>query len=105
MLLLTSDGVLKLADFGASKKIENESLVSCLKGTPHWMAPEVIKGTQMSTGWMKADVWSLGCTLVELLSASLPFSEYDNPMTAMYQIASGKIPPLTLKCKMTNTEI
>lgn len=93
-ILLTSGGVLKLADFGASKKIETESLVSGLKGTPHWMAPEVIKGTQMSTGWMKADVWSLGCTLVEILSASLPFSEYDNPMTAMYQIASGKIPPL-----------
>ncbi|CAM9294115.1 unnamed protein product, partial [Ectocarpus fasciculatus] len=93
-ILLTAAGELKLADFGASKKMETESLVSGLKGTPHWMAPEVIKGTQMSTGWMKADVWSLGCTLVEILSASLPFSEYDNPMTAMYQIANGKIPPL-----------
>ena len=90
----SSGGILKLADFGASKKMETESLVSGLKGTPHWMAPEVIKGNQMSTGWMKADVWSLGCTLVEIISASLPFSEYDNPMTAMYQIASGKVPPL-----------
>lgn len=58
------------------------------------MAPEVIKGTQMTTGWMKADVWSLGCTVVELLTGSLPFAEYENPMTAMYHIANGKTPPL-----------
>jgi serine/threonine protein kinase len=114
-ILLTKLGQLKLADSGASKRMEMESLVSGLKGmsqrvslfsfmcrllfvdyvgTPHWMAPEVIKGTQMTTGWMKADVWSVGCTLVEILTAALPFAEYENPMTAMYQIASGKIPPL-----------
>lgn len=40
--LLFSDGVVKLADFGASKRFESQSIVSGLKGTPHWMAPEVI---------------------------------------------------------------
>jgi hypothetical protein len=59
------------------------------------MAPEVIKGTQMTSGWMKADVWSLGCTVVEMLTGNLPFAEYENPMTAMYHIASGKSPPLS----------
>ncbi len=39
--LLFDDGIVKLADFGASKKFESESIVSGLKGTPHWMAPEV----------------------------------------------------------------
>jgi serine/threonine protein kinase len=39
--LLLSSGSVKLADFGASKKFESESIVSGLKGTPHWMAPEV----------------------------------------------------------------
>eukprot|EP01034_Spumella_vulgaris_P022489 gene22489-28617_t len=87
-------GAIKLADFGASKRIESESIVSGLKGTPHWMAPEVIKGTQMSTGWIKADVWSLGCTVVELFTGRVPYAEYDNPMTAMYKIASGEIPQL-----------
>ena len=92
--LLCSDGVVKLADFGASKRFESVSLVSGLKGTPHWMAPEVIKGTQMTTGWMKADVWSLGCTVVEMFTAKVPYAEYENPMTAMYKIASGEIPSL-----------
>jgi serine/threonine protein kinase len=46
----------------------------------------------MTTGWMKADVWSLGCTVVEMLTAKVPYAEYDNPMTAMYKIASGEMP-------------
>lgn len=92
--LLCSDGVVKLADFGASKRFEMDSIVSGLKGTPHWMAPEVIKGTQMTTGWIKADVWSLGCAVVEMFTAKVPYAEYENPMTAMYKIASGEIPSL-----------
>lgn len=53
---------------------------------------QVIKGTQMTTEWLKADVWSLGCTVVEMVSGNLPFSYYDNPMTAMYHIACGEAP-------------
>lgn len=94
--LLSSVGTVKLADFGASKRFESDSIVSGLKGTPHWMAPEVIKGTQMTTGWMKADVWSLGCTAVEMFTGKVPYSEYENPMTAMYKIASGEIPKIKL---------
>lgn len=112
--LLTIGGTVKLADFGASKRFESDSIVSGLKGTPHWMvifycqritrnylfifitiqAPEVIKGTQMTSGWMKADVWSLGCTVVELYTGRVPYAEYENPMTAMYKIASGEIPSI-----------
>eukprot|EP01041_Mallomonas_annulata_P010167 gene10167-21193_t len=92
-ILLTKKSLMKLADFGASKKFDTESLVSGLKGTPHWMAPEVIKGTQLSEGWFKADVWSVGCTVVELITGKIPYFMYENPMTAMYHIASGEAPP------------
>jgi serine/threonine protein kinase len=39
--LIFANHRIKLADFGASKRIEHESIISGLKGTPQWMAPEV----------------------------------------------------------------
>ena len=72
----------------------SESLISGLKGTPHWMAPEVIKGQQSENGWGNADIWSVGCTVVEMLTAQMPWSIYPNPMAAMYHIANGERPPL-----------
>ena len=58
------------------------------------MAPEVIKGMQMADGWKKADVWSIGCTVIEMLTGRMPWPKYPNPMAAMYRIASGERPPL-----------
>ena len=92
--------VAKLADFGASKRIgtlgEDKSVLSGLKGTPRWMAPEVIKGQIAGTldGWVLADVWSMGCTMVEMVTGEMPWPMFPNPMAAMYHIADGKAPPL-----------
>ncbi|EGB11263.1 hypothetical protein AURANDRAFT_21350, partial [Aureococcus anophagefferens] len=89
-----------LADFGASKRIgtlgEDKSVLSGLKGTPRWMAPEVIKGQIAGTldGWVLADVWSMGCTMVEMVTGEMPWPMFPNPMAAMYHIADGKAPPL-----------
>mmetsp|Transcript_48394 Transcript_48394/g.65875 ORF Transcript_48394/g.65875 Transcript_48394/m.65875 type:complete len:563 (-) Transcript_48394:935-2623(-) len=93
-VLLAAEGHCKLADFGASKRVEANSLVSGLKGTPHWMAPEVIKGQQTSHGWIKADVWSIGCTVIEMLTGKMPWPMFPNPMAAMYHIANGERPPI-----------
>lgn len=75
---MDSDGVCKLADFGASKQIQQDLLsltdgCRSLRGTPYWMAPEVIK--QIGHG-RPADVWSLGCTMVEMLTAKPPWSHF-----------------------------
>lgn len=82
-VLVDNMGVIKLSDFGASKKImqnfdsegllENEALSKTFIGSPYWMAPEVIK----KTGHGKpADIWSLGCCVIEMLSAMPPWSEF-----------------------------
>ncbi|TMW64694.1 hypothetical protein Poli38472_011574 [Pythium oligandrum] len=81
---------IKLGDFGNFKEIGSVSLVGGLKGTPHWMAPEVIREQQTSEdGWFKADIWSLGCAVIEMLTGHSPWQQYSNPLTAMYQIVSS----------------
>merc|ERR1712166_475839 len=67
---------------------------SGVKGTPLWMAPEVIKEQQTDKGWRRADVWSVGCTIIEMATGRPPWSQYSNPVTAMYHIACVEtVPP------------
>ncbi|OQR97983.1 mitogen-activated protein kinase kinase kinase [Thraustotheca clavata] len=93
VLLSMDQSQLKLADFGALKEIGSVSVVGGLKGTPHWMAPEVIKEQQTSDGWIKADIWSLGCTVLEMLTGKTPWQQFSNPLTAMYKIVSSESIP------------
>ena len=92
----------KLADFGASKRIEklgedaSGGGASGLRGTPRWMAPELIRGELSGDleGWILSDVWSVGCTLVEMATGQLPWPQFPNPMAAMFHISQGIAPPL-----------
>eukprot|EP00500_Bicosoecida_sp_ms1_P004052 CAMPEP_0203807038 /NCGR_PEP_ID=MMETSP0115-20131106/839_1 /ASSEMBLY_ACC=CAM_ASM_000227 /TAXON_ID=33651 /ORGANISM="Bicosoecid sp, Strain ms1" /LENGTH=2508 /DNA_ID=CAMNT_0050715707 /DNA_START=176 /DNA_END=7698 /DNA_ORIENTATION=- len=88
-VLVANDGTIKLADFGASKQLGHKSVTANtgLKGTPLWMAPEVIKEQQSARGWKKADIWSVGCTVIEMATGKPPWSHFSNPVTAMYHIA------------------
>lgn len=52
-MLVDSNGVCKLADFGGAKKICSTELFTSFKGTPYWMAPEVIK----QSGYGRYDYW------------------------------------------------
>ncbi len=65
-ILVDNHGVIKLADFGASKKIEDLATIGgsrSIRGTPNYMAPEVIR--QLGHG-RAADIWSLGCVVIEM---------------------------------------
>jgi serine/threonine protein kinase len=70
-LLITGEGEVKLGDFGysvqLSKRKEHRSTVV---GTPYWMAPELIRGNNYSTG---VDVWSLGIVVYEMAMSEPPF--------------------------------
>ncbi|EPQ14302.1 Mitogen-activated protein kinase kinase kinase 3 [Myotis brandtii] len=63
---------------------------------PYWMSPEVISGEGYGR---KADVWSLGCTVVEMLTEKPPWAEYE-AMAAIFKIAP-RSPPI-LSCPPTS---
>lgn len=106
-ILIDGHGVAKLADFGCSKglaDIANKSQNGCgtLVGSPYWMAPEVIKNEAYGT---KADIWSVGCTVVEMLNGGLPpwHEKFDNVYSAMFFIASTKEIPSNIPNDVSDT--
>ena len=117
-ILLDHNGVIKYVDFGAAKVIarQNKTLQptndapalppgagpalpkvpakqKSMTGTPMYMSPEVIKGS--NEGRLGAiDVWSLGCVILEMSTGRRPWASLDNEWAIMYNIAQGNPPQL-----------
>ena len=96
-ILTTKQGMVKLADFGVATRTATqttamqESNESNVVGTPYWMAPEVIEMTTSPTP--ASDIWSLGCTVIELLDGKPPYHKMQ-PMHALFCIVNDEHPPL-----------
>ncbi|KAI5582154.1 hypothetical protein BDE02_07G067200 [Populus trichocarpa] len=90
-ILTTKEGLVKLADFGVATKLtEADVNTHSVVGTPYWMAPEVI---EMSGVCAASDIWSVGCTVIELLTCVPPY--YDlQPMPALFRIVQDDNPPI-----------
>ncbi|CAI9787021.1 unnamed protein product [Fraxinus pennsylvanica] len=80
-ILVDANGSVKLADFGLAKATKLNDVKSC-KGTAFWMAPEVVR----SRGYgHAADIWSLGCTVLEMLTRRFPYFNLEC-MPALFRI-------------------
>ncbi|RFU35893.1 hypothetical protein B7463_g461, partial [Scytalidium lignicola] len=97
-ILVDNKGGIKISDFGISKKIEASNLLSgpannknrpSLQGSVFWMAPEVVKQTSYTR---KADIWSLGCLVVEMMTGTHPFPDCSQ-LQAIFKIGGAKISP------------
>jgi serine/threonine protein kinase len=97
-ILVDRDGTVKLADFGASKKLADIMSYSegckTVTGSPYWMAPEVIQQgyAERSTYGRKADIWSVGAVIIEMATGKPPWSDLA-PVTALFKIGSNPEPP------------
>ncbi|KAI8997264.1 kinase-like domain-containing protein [Pilobolus umbonatus] len=102
-ILTTKTGGLKLTDFGVSLslKMKDNKLTGEPAGTPNWMAPEVIKLNGVST---KSDIWSLGCTVVEMLTGKPPYSGMPS-LAALYRIVEDDQPPIPTNVPMSREAI
>ncbi|KAK4276646.1 hypothetical protein QN277_014772 [Acacia crassicarpa] len=99
-LLVDASGTVKLADFGMAKALTGKSYELSLKGSPYWMAPEVIKAAMRKNDnpdlAYAVDIWSLGCTIIEMLTGRPPWSGFEGPQ-AMFKVLHNSPPiPETL---------
>lgn len=89
-VLLGKDGA-KIADLGCAKFVGGGcAATSAFSGTPVFMSPEVARGESQG---FPADVWALGCTIIEMATGSNPWPEVDDPVSVLYKIGfSGEVP-------------
>jgi len=94
-ILVDNKGGVKISDFGISKKVDtfltgNKSNRPSLQGSVFWMAPEVVKQTGHTH---KADIWSVGCLIVEMLTGEHPWAQLTQ-MQAIFRIGSSATPTI-----------
>ncbi|KAI0362201.1 Pkinase-domain-containing protein [Trametes cingulata] len=94
-MLVDNKGGIKISDFGISKKIDDNLLPGhrahrpSLQGSVFWMAPEVV---QQKAYTFKADIWSVGCLVVEMLTGEHPWPHLSQ-MQAIFKVGSAKAKP------------
>ncbi|XP_059168301.1 mitogen-activated protein kinase kinase kinase 3-like [Physella acuta] len=88
-VLLESPDKVQLTNFGLSKILHTLTNARSKVGTSYWMAPEIITGTEGESYDVRADIWSLGCTVVEMSTGKPPFGDID-PVDAAYKIGMGE---------------
>lgn len=97
-ILVDNKGTVKISDFGISKKLEASNILQgannnknrpSMQGSVFWMAPEVVKQTSYTR---KADIWSLGCLVVEMMTGTHPFPDCSQ-LQAIFKIGGAKASP------------
>ncbi|NXU18374.1 M3K19 kinase, partial [Pardalotus punctatus] len=98
-VMLMPNGVIKLIDFGCARRLAwaslsgtRSELLRSVRGTPYWMAPEVINASGYGR---KSDIWSVGCTVFEMATGKPPLAAMDR-VAAMFYIGAhrGLMPSL-----------
>lgn len=91
-VLLTATGEVKIADFGTAQEVPNAfapgPTTAPIVGTRYFMAPEMIRAEGYCS---RADIWSVGCVLLELANRQIPYAELRS-VRALLRIASVGAP-------------
>jgi len=90
-ILLNSQGMAKLADFGISAQQVGDEKRTTTIGSSYWMAPETLMGGGYDS---KADIWSLGITIMEMAEGIPPLIE-EQPHKAAFRIVNDPPPKLS----------
>ncbi|KAM0886252.1 hypothetical protein ACQ4PT_029798 [Festuca glaucescens] len=91
-VLIGADGRAMIADFGCARRVGSSIAGERLAGTPAFMAPEAARGEEQGPA---ADVWALGCTIIEMATGAAPWQRFGSPVATLHHVASsGESPEL-----------
>ncbi|KAL5233991.1 hypothetical protein ACI65C_001401 [Semiaphis heraclei] len=98
-IFLTGEGnCLKLGDFGSAVKMKAHTTVpgelKGFVGTQAYMAPEVFMKANTEGHGRAADIWSIGCVILEMASGKRPWHEYDSNYQIMFKVGMGVLPTI-----------
>ncbi|XP_065056880.1 mitogen-activated protein kinase kinase kinase 4-like [Rhopilema esculentum] len=94
-IFVSSSGLIKLGDFGSAVRLRDpfhtlQGEVCKTRGTPAFMAPEVINTKEVGYG-RAADIWSLGCVVIEMVTGKTPWEGFDW-FAIIYRVGAGAVP-------------
>lgn len=91
-VLVTDDGIAKLADFGISRAVGDVTLTGSgpIAGTLAFLAPEIAGGKTAATA---SDVFSLGATLYAAVEGESPWGSTDDVLRVIRRATKGDVPP------------
>ena len=93
LMLVADTRTIKVTDFGVARLIDaSKSRTGMVLGTPSYMSPEQLSGKKVDG---RSDLFSLGVTAYQLLTASLPF-QAESMTTLMFKIANEPQVPVTM---------
>ena len=90
-IMVTNEGVVKLADFGIAKAVNDATLSTGSKiiGSVHYFSPEQARGNYVDE---RSDIYSLGIVMYEMLTGQVPF-DGDNPVTVALKHINEEVRP------------
>ncbi|XP_017112092.1 mitogen-activated protein kinase kinase kinase 4 isoform X1 [Drosophila elegans] len=96
IFLVDGSNSLKLGDFGSAVKIQAHTTVpgelQGYVGTQAYMAPEMFTKTNSDGHGRAADIWSVGCVVVEMASGKRPWAQFDSNFQIMFKVGMGEKP-------------
>ena len=89
-IIISTDGKVKLSDFGIAKAINSNTITANVMGSVHYSSPEQVRGGFSDT---KSDIYSLGITMYEMVTGRVPFDGDSTVAIAIKHLQEEIVPP------------
>ncbi|MCF0145424.1 MAG: Stk1 family PASTA domain-containing Ser/Thr kinase [Eubacterium sp.] len=89
-IMISTDGKVKLSDFGIAKAINSNTITANVMGSVHYSSPEQVRGGISDA---KSDIYSLGITMYEMVTGRVPFDGDTTVAIAIKHLQEEIVPP------------